>query len=488
MSNYFLFLPMLFPILCAVVLGLTKFKSTKLMNILIEAVVILNSIFAFAVIFLAEDGVITIYRITDAITLSFKVDSMGSVFLGLVAVLWPMATLYAFEYMRHLVRSKSFMIFYVATYGITAGICFSANLITLYVFYELLTIITLPLVIHFLDQDSIYAGRKYIRFSLGGSAFAFIGIIFLSLYGDINFVAGGNAISNIINENIPLLMFVLTFFGFGVKAAVFPLSGWLPTASVAPTPVTALLHAVAVVNSGIFAIIRLCYYSYDLDFISGTWAHNLVMAFVIFTCVYGSVMAIRQKHFKRRLAYSTVGNLSYILLGIMLLTEAGFAAGIVYLIFHSIIKFTSFLCVGAFMHQSEKEYIYELDGVGYKMPFTFGFFTISALSLTGIPLFSGFIAKWNLLEATIASGSVMSVIGTFGLIVSALLCAVYMLTVVIRAFFPVKGGNLYVSSTVKDPNLLMLIPIGTFAVLDIILGIFPTPIIELAKFIASQAF
>ena len=140
------------------------------------------------------------------------------------------------------------------------------------------------------------------------------------------------------------------------------------------------------------------------------------------------------------------------------------------------------------MHQSEKEYIYELDGVGYKMPFTFGFFTISALSLTGIPLFSGFIAKWNLLEATIASGSVMSVIGTFGLIVSALLCAVYMLTVVIRAFFPVKGGNLYVSSTVKDPNLLMLIPIGTFAVLDIILGIFPTPIIELAKFIASQAF
>lgn len=210
-------------------------------------------------------------------------------------------------------------------------------------------------------------------------------MVFIIIYGSgAGFTMGGIlSPAAFENKNLLLTVYVLAFMGFGVKAAVFPLHGWLPKASVAPTPVTALLHAVAVVKAGAFAVIRLTYYSYGADFLRGTWAQYVVMGVAVFTILFGSSAALKQVHFKRRLAYSTVANLSYILFGVTLMSEAGLNAGVLHMLFHSIIKIGAFFAAGAVLHNTGKEYISELDGLGKKMPVTFTAFTVFALSLTG---------------------------------------------------------------------------------------------------------
>ncbi len=203
-------------------------------------------------------------------------------------------------------------------------------------------------------------------------------------YGSLDFVLGGNLskILTVGHENTLRIAFVLGFFGFGVKAAIWPLHGWLPSAGVAPTPVTALLHAVAVVNAGVFAILRLTYYSYGTNLLQGTWAQDLVMAFAVITIVYGSAMALRMQHLKRRLAYSTVSNLSYILFGATLMSPGGLAAALCHMVVHSFVKIILFFCAGALLCQTHhKEYIFEYEGLGKRMPITFGVFTFASMAL-----------------------------------------------------------------------------------------------------------
>ena len=227
---------------------------------------------------------------------------MSMVFAGLVSALWPFATLYAFEYMTKEEHEKIFFLFYTMTYGITLGIALSANLLTMYFFYELLTLVTVPLVMHTLTREAILASRKYLYYSLGGAAFAFIGLIMIIIYGTTtDFILGGVLDLTKIGgrTNVLLFVYVMAFLGFGVKAAVFPFNSWLPQAGVAPTPVTALLHAVAVVKSGAFAIIRLTYYSFGVDFLKGTWAQTTVMLVVMFTIVYGCSRAVKETHLKK---------------------------------------------------------------------------------------------------------------------------------------------------------------------------------------------
>ena len=250
------------------------------------------------------------------------------------------------------------------------------------------------------------------------------------LYGETSdFMLGGvmNMARIAGGKNIFLLVYVLSFFGFGVKAAVCPFNSWLPQAGVAPTPVTALLHAVAVVKSGAFAIMRLTFYCFGADFLRGTWAQYLVMAAVLITIVYGSSMALKETHLKRRLAYSTISNLSYILFGVVIMTPAGLAAALSHMLFHAFMKICSFFCAGAIMHQTERHYIHQLDGFGRKMPKVFFVFTVSALALMGVPGLCGFISKWNLADAAIASKNVLAYFGVGALLVSALLTAMYML-------------------------------------------------------------
>ena len=315
-----------------------------------------------------------------------------------------------------------------------------------------------------------------------------MGIVFLAFYGaTLDFTPLAASINSgmmLDHRDMMMVVYVMTFFGFSVKAAMFPFHGWLPTASVAPTPVTALLHAVAVVKSGAFAILRLTYFSYGVIFLKGTRAQEVVMLAAMITVVFASTMAVKEVHFKRRLAYSTISNLSYILLAASSMTRWGLLAALAHMIYHAIMKCCAFFCAGAVLHQAKKNYIYELDGIGRKMPFIFGCFTISALSLTGIPPLAGFLSKWTIAKALLtAPDGPLAKAGLCCLMYAAFMTAVYMLTVVVRAFQPVPEGQL---EGVHDPDWKMNVPIGLLAAAIIVLGLFSQPLLSLLTSIAAE--
>ena len=484
-------LVILIPIIAGALVPMLSFKKRWHMEVFLESAVILNSILVWYLLLHHSDSTFLLAHFTGDLSICFKVDGMGMVFAGLVSALWPFATLYAFEYMTKEEHEKIFFLFYTMTYGITLGIALSANLLTMYFFYELLTLVTVPLVMHTLTREAILASRKYLYYSLGGAAFAFIGLIMIIIYGTTtDFILGGVLDLTKIGgrTNVLLFVYVMAFLGFGVKVAVFPFNSWLPQAGVAPTPVTALLHAVAVVKSGAFAIIRLTYYSFGVDFLKGTWAQTTVMLVVMFTIVYGCSRAVKETHLKRRLAYSTISNLSYILFGVTIMTPLGLVGALTHLIFHAVIKICSFFCAGAIIHQTEKQYVHELDGMGYRMPCVFGIFTVSALALMGVPGLAGFISKWNLASAAVESGNPVAYLGIACLLISALLTAIYMLTIVVRAFFPGKDFDDSSIKEFKDPNWKMLLPLFVFIFFTIAFGLYSQPLTDFFRDVAAGLY
>lgn len=484
-------LVILLPLIAGILVPLLPFKKRSHWEIFLECAVILNSILVWYLLLHHTDSTFVLAHFTGDLSINFRVDGMSMVFAGLVSALWPFATLYAFEYMTKEEHEKIFFLFYTMTYGVTLGIAFAANLLTMYFFYELLTLVTVPLVMHTLTREAILASRKYLYYSLGGAAFAFLGLIMIIVYGTTNnFILGGVLDPAKIGDktNILLLIYVIAFMGFGVKAAVCPFNSWLPQAGVAPTPVTALLHAVAVVKSGAFAIIRLTYYSFGTDFLKGTWAQTTVMIIVMFTIVYGCSRAVKETHLKRRLAYSTISNLSYILFGVVIMTPLGLVGALSHLIIHAIMKISSFFCAGAIIHQTERNYVHELDGMGYKMPCIFGIFTVSAFALMGVPGLAGFISKWNLATAAVESGNVVAYFGIACLLISALLTAIYMLTIVVRAFFPGKDFDYSTLQDVKDPNWKMLVPLFVFTFFIILFGVYSQPLVDFFYDVAAGLY
>ena len=486
MNSVFLLAPILLAPVLAAIFYLTPVSRSRGQNLYLFFATLAVSLATWMLILRRPEESFEIYRFSENLNITLKLDGLGVFFAGLTSFLWPFATLYAVSYMREGRHNRMFFTFYLLTFGVTEGIAFAGNMLTAFVFYEMLTLATLPLVLSRFDEDSQYAARRYAVYCLGGSAFAFIGVVFLSYYGaGAPFVPGGVLSGAAVDKNVMLAVFLVSFFGFGVKAAVFPLHAWLPLASVAPTPVTALLHAVAVVKAGVFLLMRTVYYGFGADYLRGSFAQQIALGFVIFTAVFGAAAAVRERHFKRRLAYSTVSNLSYILFGVLLCSEAGLAAGITHTVFHALIKIGAFMCAGAFMRRTGKEYLFELDGAGKKMPLTFGFFTVFSLALVGIPLFDGFVSKYQLVMAGFRDGTVLGTVGVFALIAAAFLCAVYMFTVPIRAFFPRAGRDKFASAAVSDPDWRMLAPIGLFALLSVFFGVYPQPILALAAAIAG---
>lgn len=528
MSEIILVLPVLLPV--AGGLAMLFYRSGKEAGwnrnraFLTAGLVLLNSLIVAAILAGGVDGErrLVVFRLYSSLTVMFKLDRMGAVFAGLVAFLWPLATLYAFEYMEHEERQNTFFAFYLMTYGVTMGIALAGTLVTLYLFYEMLTFVTLPLVLFTLTPEAVRASRAYLYYSIGGAAFAFIGLVFVLGYSSIEtseFMAGGmlDLARAGENRNILLLAYVMAFFGFGVKAALFPCYRWLPKAAVAPTPVTALLHAVAVVKSGAFAILRLTYFSFGIGFLRGSWAQWVVMTAAMVTILFGSSMAVKEVHWKRRLAYSTVSNLSYILFGATLMTPFGLAAALSHMVAHAFMKISAFFCAGAVMHKSGKTYIYQLDGLGRKMPVTFGCLTAASLSLMGIPLFAGFVSKWNLAQAALACGDTAGAAVSLGrwlpyagvavILISALLTGIYMMTVLVRAYFPqtVEAAKAAIGSgeepaaekkkaeesaaggdDVTDPTWRMLVPLVIFTAVIVAIGVHSAPLMEILMRIGGE--
>ncbi len=482
------YVPILIALLSGLLLPLFHFKSRKMRSIYVEVCTVLTSVCAFILIFSNPEPV-TVFYMTDDLALRLKVDGLSKVFMGLSAFLWPFATLYAFEYMAHEKNENKFFTFYTLSYAVTLLIAMSANLFTLYVFYECLTLVTLPLVTHKKDAQSAFAGRRYLAYSIGGASLGFIGLIFaLTFSGALDFNLGGilNAQAVVGNENLLRVAFVLSFIGFSAKAAIYPLSHWLPIASVAPTPVTALLHAVAVVKAGAFAAMRLTFYTFNTDILYGSWAQTVVLVLTAFTIIYGAVMAVKEQHLKRRLAYSTVSNLSYVLFGVALMTSAGFVGAMTHMVFHGIMKITLFYCAGAILVKTNKEYIQDLRGFYHVMPYTSVVFTLASIAMVGIPPFAGFISKFNLLSAATQVPTAASYFGMVALITSSVLSAIYLLYPACTfLFMKVDQKNEHLVGKKLDPSFKMKLPLFVLSVAIVLLGMFSVPLVDFFTKVAS---
>lgn len=486
MNEYFLLAAILLPILGSLFVTKSVRKGRRIMYGYVGSVTVATSVLTWALILTCSADSFSVLHLSRHLALTLRFDALGRFFAGIVATLWPVTVLYASEYMKHEKHLGVFYTFFTMAYGVTLGIAMSGNLFTMYSFYELLTLSTVPLVMHSLTEDALKAAKTYFAFSLGGAAFAFASMMYLIGTGYTGEFALGGMLPEVPGgkTNVMLIFYVLGFLGFGVKSAVFPTHYWLPKASVAPTPVTALLHAVAVVKSGAFAVIRLTYYAYGTKLLAGTWAQNTVMCFAVFTIFYGAAKALKEQHWKRRLAYSTVANLSYILFGVTIMTEAGLTAALLHTAFHAEIKILSFFCAGAVLHNTGRQYLDELDGLGRRMPVTFGCFTVSALALTGIPPFSGFVSKWHLLTAAADSLNKLAYAGAVVLLIAALLTAMYMLSVVCRVWFPAAGRQDDRLDTVREVNWRMTAPFILLSVGILLTGVFASPIVRTVSEIA----
>ena len=477
------------PIAAGAAMLAVRFKTRRAREIAVEGVTLLTSLLVLLCLLSGDGQAHTLFYLTKTVPIAFMLDGVGSVFTALVSFLWPLATLYAFEYMEHEGGEDHFFALYTITYGVTLGISMAANLMTLYVFYEFLTLCTLPLVMHGTRPEAIRAGYKYMMYSFFGAALAFIGVMLVTVFGN----GGAFVLGGVLGEDFavthPLMTqlgYLCMFVGFGVKAAVFPMHAWLPSASVAPTPVTALLHAVAVVKAGAFAIIRMTYFSVGAQLLRGTAAQAVAIALASITIVFGSTMAVREHHFKRRLAYSTVSNLSYIVLAASLMTAAGLAAGLSHMLFHALIKITLFYCAGAVLVKTGRTQVESLRGLHRAMPFVCAVYTVGALALMGTPGLPGFVSKWLIGSAAIERGQVMGYVGLAALLISAVLTAIYLMSVAFSMYFrPLEEGGGVSAGVPCDPSWKMKLPLLVLIAAILLCGLFSNPIVERLTAIAA---
>lgn len=481
MANIFLTIPILFPFVVALVLAIRKYEPKTRNKVVIWGIFI-NFIFVVLNIFVFKNTRIHVLTLNELVDIYLKIDMIGLVFCFLVSILWIFTSIYSTEYMSHERKANRFFVFFTATLGVTIGISFSGNLITLYLFYELLTLVTFPLVIHAGNENALKSGYKYLIYSFAGAASSLFGMLLVfSKTQSLDFIAGGLIQSIDTQETIYYLTaYMLIFLGFGVKAGLVPFHSWLPSAMIAPTPVSALLHAVAVVKSGIFSLTRITYFIFGPLAIIAIKGNIFALIFILLTILTGSFLAIHQNNLKKRLAYSTISQLGYIMLGLVVFNPDSFAGGMLHMIFHALIKITLFFCVGAIMHITHKTEINEIQGLGKQQPKLMWCFSLSAISLIGIPPTNGFVSKWYLATGGLQYGSIMVPIV---LLLSALLTAGYLFPIISTAFFkPIPEGE----PSYKEPPSMMLIPIMVLTGIVLITGLFPNPIIDVLNIISHQ--
>jgi len=414
---------------------------------------------------------ISLIEIFPGIEMTLRADPFGVFFALIASGLWIFTSVYSIGYVRGANEHKQTRYFasFAVCLSATMGIAFSSNLLTFIIFYEILTIATYPLVIHKETKEAINGGRKYLIYTLTAGLFLIAASAWTyQLTGTLDFKAGGLFTEGILTPQTAVVLFFLFLGGVGVKAGIMPMHSWLPTAMVAPTPVSALLHAVAVVKSGVFAVIRVVGFVFGPAIMRQFGLNNILLVMAGFTIIVASLIALRQDNLKRRLAYSTVGHLSYIVMGAALLTPAGFAGGMMHIAFHATMKITLFFVAGAIYVNLHKNNISELKGIGRVMPWTMGAFTIGAIGLAGIPPINGFVSKWYLGLGSIESGNLVPLAI---LVVSGLLNAAYFFPIVHIAFFR-KGNEKELEGKGEAP-LFMVIPIVITAILSLLFGIYP---------------
>lgn len=421
---------------------------------------------------------LVVSRLLPGVELAFRVDGFGLLFGLGASLLWIATSFYSIGYMRSLgehAQTRYFACFALAL-SATMGVAFSANLFTLFLFYEALTFATYPLVAHKETSEARAGARKYIIYLLGAAkAFLMAAIILTyNVAGTLEFRKGGILPVSELTAEPTLLYVVFALFLFGfAKNALMPLHSWLPAAMVAPTPVSALLHAVAVVKTGVFATLRVFLFIFGADAMRLLGADVLALGVASVTILVGSLLALGQNNLKARLAFSTVSQLSYIVLGAALLTPSGIVGGIAHITNHAVSKITLFLCAGSIYVSAHKTEVSELSGLARRMPWTMAAFAVASLSLVGIPPASGFVSKWYLALGSVERGSTW-LLGV--LLASSLLNAAYLGPIVYKAYFeeaPDSGHRIF-----EVP--WMVIPLVLTALASLLLGMYPDPVLSLA--------
>lgn len=411
---------------------------------------------------------VTLFTIVEGANFAFNVDAAGIVFACVAATLWLPTSFYSIGYMRG--HGEENQTGYYACFAmcITAamGICYAANLITFFIFFEMLTVATYPLVVHHRDEEGVQSGHKYLAYTLisGQIFFAAIVVIYVKC-GTLEFVPGGFIKSGDLSMPVMLLVFFMMVGAGMVKSGVMPLHSWLPGAMVAPTPVSALLHAVAVVKAGAFCLLRVVLYVFGPEMAKACHGADILAWMAVITIFISSLIAIRKDNLKARLAYSTIGQLSYIVLGICILTPNATAGALYHIVAHAFMKITLFMVAGAIFVTTHKKNISEMVGIGKRMPITMTAFAASSIAVAGFPFFAGFASKANIIFGALDNNKPLF---AATLVVSGLLAVVYLMPVVIVAFKKAPEGENY-----GEPSKPMLIPLIITCIIAILLGFVP---------------
>ncbi len=410
---------------------------------------------------------LTLAEVIKGVPIALRVDAMGMFFALVASILWFFTSVYSIGYMRTLnehAQTRYFASFAVAI-SATLGVAFSANLLTMYLFYEMLSLSTYPLVTHEQNEEAKKSGRKYLTYILGTSIGLALPAMILvyTQAGTLDFTSGGILGQSGASPQLLALILVMFLFGFA-KAGLMPFHGWLPAAMVAPTPVSSFLHGVAVVKVGVFSILRIIFHIIGPETLQQADLGWIITSLASITLLVASLIALTQDNLKRRLAYSTIGQLSYMILGAGMLTAAGMTGGILHIAMHAFGKITLFFCAGAIYVAAGKKYISQLDGLGRKMPITFFAFFLGSMSIIGLPPLGGFISKWMLLTGAASGQQYILLVVLLG---SSLLNAAYFLPIVYRAFInplppETEPGR-------KEAPIFCLIPICVTATVSVLL-------------------
>ena len=430
----------------------------------------------------------SLFNLLPGIEIGFRVDAFGLLFAMGASILWIATSFYSIGYMRSTNENSQTRYYtcFAVSLSMTIGVAFSANLFTMFLFYEGLTLITYPLVAHKETPEAKKGARKYVIYLLGAAkAFIVAGIILTyNLAGTLEFSKSGifPTLVQSAHPNLLYLIFTLFLFGFA-KCAIMPFHSWLPAAMVAPTPVSALLHAVAVVKTGVFTVLRVVLFIFGADLMREIGVDVFAITFSSLTIIIASLMALSRDNLKARLAFSTISQLSYIILGAVLLTPSAMIGGIIHITNHAFSKITLFFCAGSIYVSTHKTEVSQLNGIGKKMPWTMAAFTIATLSMIGVPPASGFITKWYLVIGSLERHS-MAVLAV--LLASSFLNAAYFIPIVYKAFFKTEDSEItqelksHENAVIKEIPF-MVVPLTLTAIVSVVLGLYPDFIVKIAE-------
>ena len=477
-TEILMILALCLPLIGAVFIGLANTRANLRETItLITAGSLIIVVYSLsAAVIAGEPATLHLFNILPDLAIRFEIEPLGMLFACIASLLWLVNSIYSIGNMRanNEKHQTRFYICFAIAIASTIGIAFSANLLTLFIFYEVLTLSTYPLVTHKGSDDAVHSGRLYLGILLTTSICFFLPAIILTqnLAGSISFVIGG-VLPDTIDSNSVLLLLLLFAYGIG-KAALMPMHKWLPAAMVAPTPVSALLHAVAVVKAGVFCIVKIVTYILGPGLLSSKLDINFLLYLAGFTVLMASVIALRSDNLKRRLAYSTISQLSYVILATALLAPISIMGAALHILAHAFGKITLFFAAGSIYTATKKTNVSQLDGIGRCMPITMIAFTIGSLSMIGVPPTVGFLSKWYILQGAF---SIESWFAITVIITSTLLNAGYFLPVVYAAFFmKINNGEQGVYNEAPLPIVLAL---SFTALMTILLFIFPTMPLQL---------